>query len=173
MTLKELAAEYRQSAVPLRKRLRDLRLALELAKTSEERWRIKRRIAELTPMLTQTNKVAHLLEHYYERGYWRDESISANAFTDRQSRSTKAKRTTAIHRDDRVDGGPAGYVSGVLCEGPYNSKNRRRKRSKQEHRMQNAEAGGKKGSSLRSLSVAQSGQDIDMIVDSFLHKKEK
>jgi hypothetical protein len=33
---------------------------------------LKRRIAELTPMLTQMNELAELTEHYYERGYYRN-----------------------------------------------------------------------------------------------------
>lgn len=71
MTLRELSRDYRAAAVPLRARLRQLRQALAVATDPEEIWHIKRRIAELTPMLTQMNELAELTEHYYERGYYR------------------------------------------------------------------------------------------------------
>ena len=71
MTLRELSREYEAAAVPLRARLRQLRQALAETQDSEEVWHIKRRIAELTPMLTQMNELAELCERYYERGYYR------------------------------------------------------------------------------------------------------
>lgn len=71
MTLRELSRDYRAAAEPLRERLRNLRLLLAQSKDPEEIWHIKRRIAELTPILTQMNELAELTEHYYERGYYR------------------------------------------------------------------------------------------------------
>ena len=71
MTLRELSAEYRAAAVPLRARLRQLRRELAAAQDPDQIWHIKRRIAELTPMLTQMNELAELTERYYERGYYR------------------------------------------------------------------------------------------------------
>ena len=76
MTLKEISEGYRQAAVPLRGRLRQLRIMLAQAEDPEEIWHIKRRIAELTPMLTQMNELADLTEHYYDRGYWRNEKYT-------------------------------------------------------------------------------------------------
>lgn len=76
MTLEELSLTYREAAVPLRARLRELRLALAAAEDPEEIFRLKRRIAELTPMLTQVNELAELTAHYYERGYWRSEKYT-------------------------------------------------------------------------------------------------
>ena len=73
MTLQQIAMGYRQAAVPLRRRLRELRQALKTAEDPEEIFRLKRRIAELTPMLSECNALAALCEHYYERGYYRDE----------------------------------------------------------------------------------------------------
>lgn len=72
MTLGEMSLEYEASAELLRVRLRQLRKELALATDSEEIWHIKRRIAELTPMLTQMNELAELTAHYYERGYCRN-----------------------------------------------------------------------------------------------------
>ena len=76
LPLKELSRCYRDAAQPLRQRLRQLRQELEKAEDPEEIWHIKRRIAELTPMLTQMNELADLTEHYYDRGYWRSEKYT-------------------------------------------------------------------------------------------------
>lgn len=76
MTLAELSRAYEEAAVPLRARLRELRILLEQTKDPEEVWHIKRRIAELTPMLTQMNELAELTAHYYERGYYRSEKYT-------------------------------------------------------------------------------------------------
>jgi len=76
MTLQELSRCYEEAAVPLRCRLRELRKALANAQDPEEIFRLKRRIAELTPMLTQMNELAELTAHYYERGYYRSEKYT-------------------------------------------------------------------------------------------------
>lgn len=76
LPLAALAEGYRAAAVPLRQRLRQLRQMLEKAEDPEEIWHIKRRIAELTPMLTQVNELAELTAHYYDRGYWRSEKYT-------------------------------------------------------------------------------------------------
>ena len=76
MTLQELSACYEEAAVPLRQRLRQLRIDLREAQDPEEIWRIKRRIAELTPMLTEMNELAELTAHYYDRGYYRSEKYT-------------------------------------------------------------------------------------------------
>lgn len=72
MTLAELSTDYEAAAALLRVRLAMLRKALEKADDSEEIWHLKRRIAELTPMLTQMNELAELTAHYYERGFYRN-----------------------------------------------------------------------------------------------------
>ncbi len=76
MTLQELSRCYEEAAVPLRARLKLLRQMLAQATDPEEVWHIKRRIAELTPMLTQMNELADLTAHYYERGYYRSEKYT-------------------------------------------------------------------------------------------------
>ena len=76
MTLTELSRCYEEAAVPLRARLRQLRCELAAAEDPEDIWHLKRRIAELTPMLTQCNALAALCVHYYERGYYRDEAYT-------------------------------------------------------------------------------------------------
>lgn len=76
MTLAELSRCYEEAAVPLRTRLRELRAALAIAEDPEEVWHLKRRIAELTPILTQMNELAELTAHYYDRGYYRSEKYT-------------------------------------------------------------------------------------------------
>ena len=76
MTLTELSACYEAAAEPLRARLRLLRQMLAQTEDPEEIWHLKRRIAELTPMLTQMNELAELTAHYYDRGYWRSEKYT-------------------------------------------------------------------------------------------------
>ena len=76
MKLAEMSQEYRESARLLQDRLRLLRQMLAQEDDPEEIWHIQRRIAELTPMLTQMNELAELTEHYYERGYWRSEKYT-------------------------------------------------------------------------------------------------
>lgn len=76
MTLAEMSREYEASAALLRARLRQLRAELAKAEDPEEIWHLKRRMAELTPMLTQMNELAELTAHYYERGYWRGEKYT-------------------------------------------------------------------------------------------------
>ena len=76
MTLVELSLCYEEAAAPLRARLRELRYMLAAAEDPEEIWHIKRRIGELTPMLTQMNELAELTAHYYDRGYYRSEKYT-------------------------------------------------------------------------------------------------
>ena len=76
MTLAELSRCYEEAAIPLRKRLRQLRTQLAATEDPEEIWQLRRRIMELTPMLTQMNELAELTAHYYDRGYYRSEKYT-------------------------------------------------------------------------------------------------
>ncbi len=76
MTLLEISRCYEDAAVPLRARLRQLRILLAQTDNPEEVWHLKRRIAELTPMLTQMNELAELTAHYYDKGYYRNEKYT-------------------------------------------------------------------------------------------------
>lgn len=76
MTLEEMSLAYEAAAVPLRLRLQQLRAALAQTEDPEEAFRLKLRIADLAPMLTQVNELAELTAHYYERGYWRSEKYT-------------------------------------------------------------------------------------------------
>ena len=76
MTLTELSLSYEAAAMPLRLRLRELRLMLAQASDPEDIWHLKRRIRELSPLLTEMNELAELTAHYYDRGYWRSEKYT-------------------------------------------------------------------------------------------------
>ena len=76
MTLAELSAAYDYSASLLRRRIWYLRTELNMTKDPEERWHLKQRIAELTPILKQMDELADLTAHYYDRGYWRNEKYT-------------------------------------------------------------------------------------------------
>ena len=76
MTLQQMSRDYEDAAVLLRQRLRLLRQMLASTEDPEEIWHLKRRIAELTPMLTQMNELRELTEHYYDRGYYRSEKYT-------------------------------------------------------------------------------------------------
>lgn len=76
MTLAELSISYETSAQLLRDRMREIRTLLRKTEDPEQRWRLKRRLAELTPILTQMNELAELTAHYYDRGYWRNEKYT-------------------------------------------------------------------------------------------------
>ena len=71
-----MSRDYEYAAQLLRQRLKELR-ALAAAETDPEKlWHLQRRIAELTPMLTQMNELADLTAHYYDRGYYRNEKYT-------------------------------------------------------------------------------------------------
>ena len=76
MTLRELSYSYEAAAVPLRQRLWELRVQIARSTDAEEIWHLKRRIKELTPLLTEMNELAELTAHYYERGYYRNEKYT-------------------------------------------------------------------------------------------------
>jgi len=76
MPMRELSRSYEYSAQLLRSRLRLLRGRLARETDPEERFCLQRRIAELTPMLTEMNELAELTARYYERGFWRSEKYT-------------------------------------------------------------------------------------------------
>lgn len=76
MTLRALSADYRAAAQLLRQRLRQLRLEEKTATDEHTRFWLKRRKLVLSEMLQQMNELAELTEHYYERGYYRNEKYA-------------------------------------------------------------------------------------------------
>ena len=76
MRLCDLSAEYEKSARLLQKRMKELRKAIQATDDPEEKWHLQRRLADLTPILTQMNELADLTAHYYDMGYWRNEKYT-------------------------------------------------------------------------------------------------
>lgn len=152
MALNDLSAEYQHSALLIKNRLVALRRELKATTDPEVAWGLKRRIAELTPMLTEMNELAELTARYYERGYYRNEKYSANCF-DEIDKSTG--QTISHYIDDcreRDDGSPAGYISSVLPRGKDDSADSRRKESQQKHREQKLATSRRKIAPVHPLS---------------------
>lgn len=71
MTLPEMAKEYRRQEDRFRVRILELKQARKTA-TDRQRFYLDRRINELTALRRETREVAAVLEHYYERGFYKN-----------------------------------------------------------------------------------------------------
>ncbi|MBE6939925.1 MAG: hypothetical protein E7457_03825 [Ruminococcaceae bacterium] len=72
MTLQQLAPQYRQSARLIAQRIAQLKQQSKITTDPEQLLELQTRIRALRPLQLQTNQLAELMEHYYERGYRRD-----------------------------------------------------------------------------------------------------
>ena len=72
MTLYQMSWVYREDAARFRTRIAALREQAGSA-GPEEREKLARRILKLTQLLRQSRELAELTQHYYERGYRRNE----------------------------------------------------------------------------------------------------
>ncbi len=70
MTLQEISGLYDESALRIAGRLAELRLCLRQTEDAEEVRRLRRRIEELRPLMTQSRQLAGVTGHYYDRGYY-------------------------------------------------------------------------------------------------------
>lgn len=137
MTLYDLGIEYERSAEPLRQRLKELRAALKEAEEPEERWRLKQRISELTPMLTEMNKLNEYCKRYYERGYF----INDGPFARRQRFKPSAKERASAtgcptHIEKRTYAETADCCSGMFIQSTDVRRLSKRARRKQKHYFQ-------------------------------------
>lgn len=73
MKLSELSETYRDSALRLKLRIRELELQESRLTRPEERLALQGRISELKPLLREMQDLAVLTARYYERGYRRNE----------------------------------------------------------------------------------------------------
>lgn len=73
MTLAEMSGLYAESAAALRQRIAELRQSAREQEDEAERYALRRRIAELTPLLQETRELAALTARYYDRSYHRHE----------------------------------------------------------------------------------------------------
>ena len=137
-TLYEIGVEYERSAEPLRVRLAELRVLYANTEDSEERWHIKQRIKDLTPMLTQCNKLARYCKKYYDRGFY----INAGAFTqERQLEGSQIEKLRTLekvgtHIEGAANAQTVGVRPGVSLEGADFYGLSKRKRRKQKYYLQ-------------------------------------
>ena len=73
MTLAEMSGLYTESAAAIRQRIAELRRSAREQDSEEECRALRRRIAELTPLLQETRELAALTARSYDRSYHRHE----------------------------------------------------------------------------------------------------
>ena len=73
MTLADMSRLYTESAAAIRQRIAELRQSAREQDSEEESRALRRRIAELTPLLQETRELAALTARYYDRSYHRHE----------------------------------------------------------------------------------------------------
>ena len=73
MTLAEMSGLYAESAAALRQRIAELRQSAREQEDERESYALRRRIAELTPLLQETRELAALTARYSDRSYHRHE----------------------------------------------------------------------------------------------------
>lgn len=169
MTLQELSIQYEASAQLLRERSKELRAQLKRAEDPEEIWHLKRRIAELAPMLTQMNELAELTAQYYEKGYYRNENYSFNGL----QRGAKAEANRCADEDcsGGIDGIPTGYAYRMLSKGEVTDRSGKRKGRKQIYSEQDPRPSIKESPALREVFMSCD----DSLLDSILgcaHKRD-
>lgn len=98
MTLQEISKDYEHAAQLLQSRIHLLRQQMAQTQDPEEAWNLRRRIAELTPMLTQMNELTQLTAHYYDRGYYRDEKYTMQRICQPAAKRSPAAASAGGHR---------------------------------------------------------------------------
>ncbi len=76
MTMKEMAPLCRQQAGVLKEQIRDLRREKQTTEDEEVRFALESRILALYPIVREMEELADHLEHYYDRGYCRNEKYT-------------------------------------------------------------------------------------------------
>lgn len=76
MTLKEMAPGCWAQARVLGSRIQALRQEKQAAQTEEERAELEERIQALYPIVRDMRDLADHMEHYYDRGYCRNEKYT-------------------------------------------------------------------------------------------------
>ena len=143
MTLKEMSVQYRESAEQIGKELRELRQALKNTNDREEAWHIKRRILELTPVLTQLNELAWLLEHYYEVGGGVRDDRYGFCGKRKPLRKRKAEKSADPDTERRINRLTKANLLGLSLSEEANLQDCKRTRCKQVDREQDAQKSGR------------------------------
>lgn len=73
MTLAEMSVSYQDSERTIRNRIRELQEETKHTEDPEVLWHLRRRMAELQPILRETRELALLTAHYYDRSYHKHE----------------------------------------------------------------------------------------------------
>ncbi|MBR2491612.1 MAG: hypothetical protein IKB65_09070 [Ruminiclostridium sp.] len=76
MTMKEMAPLCRKQAKALRAHIRQLREERQAVRTDEAREELSERILVLYPIAREMEELADHMEHYYDRGYCRNEKYT-------------------------------------------------------------------------------------------------
>lgn len=74
MTLQELSGQYSADAERFAGRIRLLEEELKQTANTAQAYRLQQRIEDLRPMLRQSRAMAQLTQHYYDRGYRKNEA---------------------------------------------------------------------------------------------------
>ena len=143
MTLSELSADYQHSAQLIRQRLSELRAELNKTTDPEDIWHLKRRIAELSPMLTQMNDLAWLLAHYYEIG-GSDHDSRYGFNGKRKAKPIHAEADEDLDADTRkrINRFAEADLLGVSLRGKDHTPDSGGARSEQKHNLPDAETRG-------------------------------
>jgi hypothetical protein len=170
-TLEELSAQYRESAKLLRVRMAELRKALAQTDDPDEAWHIKRRLAALTPMLTEMNELAELAERYYERGFYRDDRYTVNGIGRGPEKKAKASKIDAncaggTYRD------ADGYSVFVCYGGAVTGGRGERKRRKQVHGLPDPKARDGEDAKNSQVSVELTKDQGARLLSAFDFRKE-
>lgn len=72
MTLRELSVCYRDSEVAIRQRIQKLEAAARAESNPDRARELRRREAELAPMLREMRELARYTAHYYDRSVTRN-----------------------------------------------------------------------------------------------------
>lgn len=149
MTLKEMSKQYEAAARPIRERLRELRAKLAQTNDPEEVWHLKRRIAELSPMLTQMNDLAWMLDHYYEKGGGcRDERYGFNGKRKTKDNPQEANKDLTPDFKRRINRFATGDFLGLSLRDEAYHADSCGEIGEQEHRQQDIEACGTESETL-------------------------
>ena len=152
MTLEELSEQYNVAAEPLRKRLSELRHRMAGTDDPEEIWHLKRRIAELTPMLTQMNELTWLLAHYYEiGGADRDDRYGFNGKRKHKAIKRKTDGDPAPDIAERINRFAARDLLVIPLREEENGADRTGAGREQEHHLSDAPACRNEGSALHEV----------------------
>ena len=73
MTLAEMSVSYQDSEHTIRRRIRELQEETKHTEDPEALWHLRRRMAELQPILREARELALLTAHYYDRSYHKHE----------------------------------------------------------------------------------------------------